>query len=185
MGATIALASSVVQTGTGIVTANRQAYAAKAMGEYESKIDLQNASLSDQQAQDALQRGQIEESRQRLQTRQTIGASRAAQAASGVDVSSGSAADVQASEAGLGELDALTIRNNAQREAWGYTVQGINDRQQAKLAQFGGEQAAAGYRAQAFSTALTGAANTYGIYQRNSNDRADLRSTQYRASKGR
>jgi hypothetical protein len=185
MGATIALVASVGQTATSFIGNQRQAAAAKAQGEYESNIDNQNASLADAQAQDALQRGQVDESRQRMATRQNIGSSRAALAAQGVDISSGSAADVQASEAGLGELDALTIRNNAAREAWGYTVEGINYRQQGKLAKFGGQQAAAGYTANSYSSLLSGAAQTYGIYQRNSNDRTDMRNTQYRTSTGR
>jgi hypothetical protein len=153
----------------------RQASAASAQGQYTKKVYDQNAKTADLEAQDAIDRGQIQEQRSRLATRQNIGASRAAQAASGVDVSSGSAADVQASEAGIGALDALTVRNNAAREAWGYKVEGVNLRQQGELAAFAGDQAAAGYRAQSLNTVLTGAVNTYGIYQRNKADRQDLR----------
>lgn len=180
MGATIALASSVYSTVSGFETQQRQAWASQAMGKYESAIDEQNAKLADLSAKDALERGQVEEQRQRMVTRQTIGATRAAQAAQGVDVATGSAVDVQASEAGLGELDALMIRNNAAREAYGYKVEAINYRQQGKLAAFAGANAAAGYRAGSYSSLLEGAANTYGIYQRNSNDRADLRTSQFR-----
>ena len=180
MGATIALASSAYSTISGFETQQRQAWAAQAQGKYEAAVDEQNAALSDKQAQDAIERGQIEEARQRLVTRQTIGATRAAQAAQGVDVGSGSAVDVQASEAGLGELDALMIRNNAAREAYGFKVQAIQERQHAKIARVAGAGAAAGYAAGSYGTLLTGAANTYGIYQRNTNDRADLRTSQYR-----
>ena len=185
MGATIAIAASVGQAVTGYVGGQRQANAAQQQGQYEQKIAEQNATLADQQAQDALTRGSIAESRQRLETRQTIGATRATLAAQGVDISSGSAADVQGSEAGLGELDALTIKNNAAREAWGYNVQAAQERQSGKMAAFAGSQAAAGYRAGSYSSLLSGAAQTYGIYQRNTSDRTDLRDTQYRTSRGR
>jgi hypothetical protein len=62
-----------------------------------------------------------------------IGAQRAGIAAGNIDVGYGSAVDVQADAAHLGELDALTIRNNAQREAWGFKVEAIDTRQRAKI----------------------------------------------------
>ena len=44
-------------------------------------------------------------------------------AANGVDLSSGSPLDILGDTAMYGELDALTIRSNAEREAYGYRVQ--------------------------------------------------------------
>jgi hypothetical protein len=185
MGATTAIALSLYSTVQGFQSSQRQARAASTQGSYTAAIDEQNAALADAQAQDAIARGSVDEGRQRLATRQNIGATRAAQAASGVDISSGSAADVQASEAGLGELDALTIRNNAAREAWGYNVDAGNLRQQAKLARFTGQEAAAGYRAQSYSQLITGGLNTYGIYQQNRNAKQDLRGSENRPGGGR
>lgn len=185
MGATTAIALSLYNTVSGYQSSQKQAAAASMQGEYTARIDEQNAGIADMQAKDATDRGTIEEQRQRLGTRQNIGSTRAAQAAQGVDISSGSAADVQASEAGLGELDALTIRNNAARESWGYNVDAANLRQQAKLARYTGNNAAAGYKAQSYSQLITGGLNTYGIYQRSQNDKADLRGTQYRPGGGR
>src|SRR3989304_3955374 len=46
----------------------------------------------------------------------------------------GAAADVQADAAFQGELDALTIRTNAAREAWGYQVQAEDLRTRATIA---------------------------------------------------
>lgn len=180
MGSTASLALSAYQTVAGFEQSQRQASASSAQGQYQKAVLKHNASMADAEAQDAVDRGQVAEQRQRLATRQTIGSSRASLAAQGVDVSSGSAADVQASEAGLGELDALTIRNNAAREAWGYKVQATDLRRQGDLAAFSGDQAAAGYRAQGLSTLVTGAVNTYGIYQRNAAEQKaeDLRRKQ-------
>ncbi len=175
MGDYAALALSAFSTTQNVMGAQRQASAASAAGRYTQSVDNENARLMDLQATDATARGQLEEQRQRLSTRQNIGASRAALAAQGVDVSSGSAADVQASEAGVGEMDALTIRNNAAREAWGYKVGAINERQQGTLAAAEGDMAASGYRAQSWSALLGGAAQTYGIYQKMQNAKQDLR----------
>ena len=40
---------------------------------------------------------------------------------------------MQADAAFLGELDAMTIRNNAAREAWGYKVQAADIRERARI----------------------------------------------------
>lgn len=87
-----------------------------------------NAAIAEEQAQDAITRGQEEEQNFRAQVRQRIGQARTSFAAQGVVVGEGSAADVEADLAYLGELDALQIRNNAAREAWGYRVEATNYR---------------------------------------------------------
>ena len=75
------------------------------------------------QSQDAIARGTEAENSYRTQVRGIIGQQRAGIAANNIDVAFGSAVDTQADAAFLGELDALTIRTNAAREAWGYDVQ--------------------------------------------------------------
>lgn len=142
----------------------KAATAAERQGNYEKGIFDMNAGVADQQAADALVRGQEAESLQRSQTRGMIGSQRAALAASGVDVSDGSAADVQADTAMLGELDARAIRNNARREAWGYQVQATNYRSQGALAQASGKNQAGALRTESFGTLLTTAANVNDIY---------------------
>lgn len=92
-----------------------------------------NAQVADLQAMDAVERGAEEESRFRTQIRGAIGAQRVEFAAGNIDVSYGSAVDVQADVAFLGELDALTIRTNAAREAWGYKVEGEDLRRRAEI----------------------------------------------------
>jgi hypothetical protein len=85
-----------------------------------------------------------------------VGTQRAGQAAGGVDVGYGSTVDVQADAKYLGELDAQTIRQNAQREAWGYKVTAVDYRKQAEVTRMTGENALiAGQTAQ--TTARIGA----------------------------
>lgn len=108
--------------------------AQKAASESEAQLAEFNASVADLQETDALQRGQEDENRFRMGVRGMIGSQRAAIAGSGVDVGFGSAVDVQTDAAFLGELDALTIRTNAAREAWGYKVQGQDLRKRAEIA---------------------------------------------------
>jgi len=69
-------------------------------------------------------------------------------------VASGSFGDVLVQSAQMGERDALTIRNNAMRAAWGYRTQG-------EAQQFEGEARARAYQGQAVGSLLTGGGNVY------------------------
>lgn len=93
-----------------------------------------NAAVAELQAKDAIARGAEDEQRFRSSVRVLIGSQVASQAASNIDVGFGSAVDVQADAAELGELDALTIRTNAAREAWGYKVQAEDLRRRGEIA---------------------------------------------------
>jgi hypothetical protein len=107
--------------------------AQRAVAEGSATLSEYNAAVSQLQAQDAVERGVEQEGRFRAQVRGVVGAQRAGFAGANIDVSSGSAADVQADAAFLGELDALTIRTNAAREAWGYQVQAVDLRERARI----------------------------------------------------
>jgi hypothetical protein len=108
--------------------------AQKAAGEATQRLDNFNADISDQQASDALSRGGTAMNQRRLKERQTIGSQRARLAAQGLDVNSGSAANIQSDTYAIGEMDALTIANNAAREAWGYKVKATDYRMRGEIA---------------------------------------------------
>lgn len=112
--------------------------------DFASSMYDANAGIARLQSQDALERGRLLEQRHRIDTRRLIGDQRAYMAAQGIDVNRDSALDVQADTAAMGELDALTIRNNAVREAWGYEVQGMNYANQSQLYGAAGDTAMAG-----------------------------------------
>lgn len=141
----------------------RAAQAGKKVAEANAQISDYNAQVSELQSQDAVERGFEAESRFRTQVRGAIGAQRAAFAAGNVDVSFGSAVDVQADAAFLGEMDALQLRTNAAREAWGYKVQATNYRMEGDVRRREGDAivAAGGYNAAA-TRAAGRAANTSG-----------------------
>ncbi len=100
------------------------ASAGQAQAIYQAQVARQNQELANRQAADALQRGQVAEQSRRYQTRQQIGQQTAAFAAQGTDLE-GSPLDILGDTAAAGELDAITIRSNAAREAYGYQVQGL------------------------------------------------------------
>lgn len=120
--------------------AQREGEAQKRAAESQAQLLDYNAAVADVQARDAIARGAEEESKYRQGVRKLIGSQRTALAASNVDVGFGSAADVQADAAFLGELDALTIRTNAAREAWGYKVEAEDTRKRAEITRREGVQ---------------------------------------------
>lgn len=151
MGAT----AGVMMIGGSLLTAQGQAAAGKA----NKQIADYNAQVAELQAEQALKRGREDESRLRLQTRQTAGSQRAALAAMGIDVDDGTAGQIQDDTTYFGELDALTIRNNAALEAWGYRTQATDYRMQ-------GDLAAAHGRSQALGTILTGGVQAYSVFKK-------------------
>jgi hypothetical protein len=100
-----------------------------------------NAGYAKEAANDALSRGRYDADLQRIRTGQAIGTQRAAMAANGGLVNEGSNAQLQEDTAALGELDALTIQNNAAREAYGLKVQAISGYSNANKTALAGQQA--------------------------------------------
>jgi len=138
----------------------KQAKVAEDAGEASAEQQEFNARIAETQAEDAILRGKELESQVRLGTKGLIGAQRAGFAGQGVDIGVGSPVDVQADTAYLGELDALTTRANAAREAWGYKVEAADRRMAADVARRGGQAQASAYRSGANATLIGGAANT-------------------------
>jgi hypothetical protein len=102
--------------GSGALAAASQIEAANAAED----VARYNASIRSIQARDAVERGELEEREFRRRASRVLGAQRAAFGASGVQLDSGSPLDVLEDTAATAELDALTIRSNAQREAFAF-----------------------------------------------------------------
>jgi hypothetical protein len=128
----ISLGLGALGTGASVLGQINQQSAAGAQQNYLAQLSRQRQQLADQQAQDALQRGQVAEQKQRDLTAQRIGTQTAALAAQGTDLE-GSPTDILGDTARAGEQDALTIRNNAAREAWGYETQAAGSGADAAL----------------------------------------------------
>src|SRR5687768_16073808 len=93
-----------------------------------------NAQLAGIQSEAALYRGGVEEDRYRRQIAQIAGAQKAEIGARNVKGGSGTALDLLADTAMIGEEDALTIRNEAARESWGYRFQANESNRYGKAA---------------------------------------------------
>ncbi|EHR9043339.1 TPA: hypothetical protein RPS69_001342 [Escherichia coli] len=133
-------------------------YSQSKQAKYQSAIADRNAEIAEDQAQDSINRGNIEADQRRREMRQRSGTAAATMGATGAELSSGTALDVFADNAQFGTLDALTTVNNAQREAYGYQVQGMNAQAQGAAAQSAAKSSMT-------STLLTAPLKAYGAYK--------------------
>lgn len=125
------LASTVGAVGSGVAGALN--------ANYQGQVARNNAAIESQNAAAATRAGQSAESNKRIETGLDVGRMAAAQGANDVDVGFGTTAKSRISRQTLGNLDALTIRYNAAREAYGYGVsaRGYKAQSQADQAQAG------------------------------------------------
>lgn len=91
--------------------------------QYQMAQADENARIAAAAARDALVRGGLIEGSIRMRGSAMNSEARAAFAASGIDASSGTAADIQATTTTMSEFDAHLAQNNTLREAMGYRLQ--------------------------------------------------------------
>lgn len=139
----------------------QQGRSAQEAANYNAAVSRNNQKVSMWQAEDARQRGAEEARRQRIKTRGLIGQQKSALASNGIALDVGSPLELLIETAENGELDALTIEANAEREAYGHEVRANNYMAQAGLQDMQGEQAAQAGMFGAGSTILTTGGNIY------------------------
>lgn len=159
--AAISLGVGVIGTGVSAIGAISQGNAQADAARYQSQVAANNAIISQQQAQTTIASGEQQAAIQGMKTRATVGAIKAAQGASNIDVNTGSTVDVRESAAELGMEDTLTTRSNAARQAYGYQVGATSDTAQAGLLQ---KRASGAETAGAFGAvgSLLGGASSFG-----------------------
>lgn len=113
-------------------------------GKYQQQVANNNAIIQERLAKDAIKRGGIDEAQHRDKVAQFKAKQRASMAASGISIDSGSAEDILNDTTMMGELDALTIRNNAEREAFGHRAGAANQIAQGQLSRTSGKYGAMG-----------------------------------------
>lgn len=131
--ASSALSTGAISTGLNVGASLLGGLDASKQHGYAAEVARKNAALSRLSAQDARTAGSYAESVARMKSGKLGAAQKASFAANGIDVASGSVQDVMASSAAMGELDALAIRYNAEREAYGQDIQTANLEAQAKM----------------------------------------------------
>lgn len=110
-------------------------------GMYQAAISENNAKLAEQQAAESIQQGRVEEMQVRRDAAMLRGNQRATLAALGQVVDEGTAASIVEDTLVQGQVDALTTRRNAQREALGFRIQAQDFRNEAQLNRMGAKSA--------------------------------------------
>lgn len=139
MGLTTAVLTS---GGAQIMGAKMEADAIRMEGEFKEFQLNYNADLAEMKAEDAIRQGDKQADIYQKQVNQMIGAQRANYAAQGVELDSGSAAQIAEDTAAQGASNILQLKNNAWREAWGYRVQATDLSFQGSVARLTGDTAA-------------------------------------------
>ena len=145
--------------GAGISAAG-QAEAGQAQAEaaaYQATVVRNNAAIAQSNARLDIQAGETAATNQGLKTRAAVGAAKANEGASGVVTNTGSPAAVQAGIGEIGYLDAMTLRSDAAKKAYGQEVAATSDTAQAGLEEMQGKQAAEAGEIGAVGTLLSGA----------------------------
>jgi len=133
--------ASILMATTSLASAYNQSTAGLALGRAQADQMRINASFSDLKAKETREQGTIAANRSRSRARQILGQQRAAQAATG-QLGSGSSESVISETSYLGEIDAITIENNAWRQAWGFTQEANEQRTGARITEIGAKGAA-------------------------------------------
>lgn len=145
--------------------ASKEAEAQKAQAMFQARQMRLNAAMAEFDARDAIKRGDLGANMARRKGAQIRSAQRAAMAAQGIEVDTGTAqAVVEDTEAAMIE-DVVMIKNNAMREAFGLREQSIQMRQQADWTQRAGVAAANNTLLSGGARAISGAASLYNDYQ--------------------
>jgi hypothetical protein len=103
------------------------------VAEYNATMSENNAIIADRAAERAIAVGAAKAEARSVGTAARLGTIKAGQAASGVDVNTGSAVDVRAGTRAFGKLDAETDMANAALENYGFRVRATDARAQAGL----------------------------------------------------
>lgn len=149
------VAGTALTAGASLYGASAQSKALKQQGAYQKQISEQNARQNELFAADTIERGKEASTLVRKRALQLRGTQRASLAGQGVDVNRGTALRLQDEAYTMGELDAITVKNNAWREAWGYKTQAQNVRGEGRFAAMSAKSAAR-------NTMLTGSLSAAG-----------------------
>ena len=142
--APLALAAGIFGAGVSAVGAVEAGQATANAANYSAEVARNNATIANQNADYSIAAGQRKAADTSMKNAANIGRIKGAQAASGIDVNSGSAEDVQVGNRETGQLDSETVLNNSELQAYGYRSQSTGFTAQAGLDTLTAQQAPIG-----------------------------------------
>lgn len=113
---------------------------------YNNQVIENNIEVLEEARVDSLQRGADAAYEERLNTRRSNALGRAIAGSSGTQADTGTNLDLQIQNKINGEMRALNVMNNAEREAYGYTLDIVNEKNRAKGMKYTSDREAEGIR---------------------------------------
>lgn len=162
--AAVSIGSSLLGAGVSAIGQGQQAQQQAAQANYQSQVARNNAELARRNAVLATDQGEKAAQASAMKTLQVQGSQRAALAAQGGDVNSGSSADIISDTAMAGKADQDAIRYNAALTAYGYEVQASGATGTANAYKMAGENATANLPYGIGSSLLGGASKAAGSW---------------------
>ena len=104
--------ATIVMAVTAIAGAAMSAQQQRQQGQFQKGVAEYNAQVAENEATETRNKGTEEENKQRRRTAELLSKQRAQLGASGIELGSGSALQLQEDTETLGEVDALRIRSN-------------------------------------------------------------------------
>lgn len=155
----IGLGASALGAGVSAFGSMQQGAAQQAMYQYQAGVARVNQQIAAQNAEWELKAGEVEAQQEGLKTRFGIGTAKTEQAASGLDVNSGSALATRQSMQEIGTYNETLARANAAKRAYGFTVQGVQEEAQSNIDIMAGQQARTAGNIGAVTSILGGISN--------------------------
>jgi hypothetical protein len=131
---------------------------------FQAQVAANNAKIARTNYKLQIESGEETSANQEMQLRSTLGTQKAGQAASGVDVNTGSSVASRAGTVQVGTLDVLTARSNNARQAYGYEVAATSDTAESQLLTAESQQAGAMAPVAAAGSLLSSASTVGGNY---------------------
>lgn len=152
----LAAGAQVLGVGLSVVGALSSASAQSAAAEASAQQKRNNAVIAQRNAEDARQRGVVEQQDIQMRNKARIGQQILQLSEKNIDVASGSPLDILGDTAMFGKLDELTTRDNFEREAIAAETQAYNFRAQADLDTLSAKSATTSGILNAFSAGIGG-----------------------------
>lgn len=153
---------TTIMAGVAIVSAAFTANQQVQQGKYQKGVADYNAAVAENESQEVQNKSVEEENLQRRRTAELLSKQRAQLGAANVDLSSGSALQLQEDTQALGEADALRIRSNYDAQVASLQTGADLTRNQGEFAEQSGKTSATGTLLQGASSALgTGVADKW------------------------
>lgn len=129
------------------ILADRNADVVEKVGDYNAEVVENNIEVLEEAAGDSIQRGADAAAEARRQTRQSNAMGRSMAGSSGTLADTGTNLDLQIQNKMEGEITALTVMNNSEREAHGYMIDAVAEENRAKGIRYTSSEDAKGIRA--------------------------------------